>query len=423
MKLQKILNRFQKLSSKKVEDLNLKNIRRLLSKLGNPQDQINCIQICGSNGKGSTAAFCHSILKEANFKCNVYTSPSVLKVNERFIYNDEMISDENLLDLLIEVDTVNQGQPLTYYEYLTAAFFLGCKKFKDNIVILEFGLFARADAGNVLKKNLANIITSISVDHLSWLPENDRTIERIIYEKTSALLNSNIIIAKQSSNEIVECIKKNLLNNTGNKIFFNEDYSFTTNESDYFNYKDKFGSLKIPRPSMKGEFQLENASNAIATLRILKQLNIKDEHIIRAIPKAHNTARLEEIKSGKIKNLVPNNTLIVDTTHNPGGAKVLNDYIRSINFDVHGIIGMMNDKNHEEYIGYLNNFKSVSVIDIPNNPNAIKGKDLKDKFKVFPNVTYKGTVENAIKSLDLKENDVVIITGSIYLAGEILKTN
>ena len=121
---------------------------------------------------------------------------------------------------------------------------------------------------------------------------------------------------------------------------------------------------------MKGEFQLENASNAIATLRILKQLNIKDEHIIRAIPKAHNTARLEEIKSGKIKNLVPNNTLIVDTTHNPGGAKVLNDYIRSINFDVHGIIGMMNDKNHEEYIGYLNNFKSVSVIDIPNNPNA-----------------------------------------------------
>ena len=234
MRLQKILKRFEKLYSKKVEDLSLNRIKLLMSKLGDPQDQIKCIQICGTNGKGSVGSFLFSILKEANLKCNMYTSPSVVRVNERFIYNNEMITDDALADLLAQIDEVNAGSPLTYFEALTAAFFLGCKEYKENIVIAEFGLFGRHDAVNILKKNLANIISSLSKDHMSWLPENDRTIERIIYEKTSSLLNSNIIVAKQSSNEIVDCIKKNLLTNSANKIFFNEDYNFVSKENDFF---------------------------------------------------------------------------------------------------------------------------------------------------------------------------------------------
>ena len=212
-----------------------------------------------------------SILKEANYKCNVYTSPHVISINERFVYNDEMIGDDDLANLLSEVHEVNNGKPLTYFEALTAGFFLGCMKYQDNIVLAEFGLFGRGDAVNILKKNLANCITSISYDHLEWLPENDRTIERIIYEKTSSLLNSNIIVAKQSSNKIVECIKKNISNNSANKIFYKEDYNFVLKENDFFLYEDQYGSLKIPKPSIKGDFQLENASTAIATLRILKE--------------------------------------------------------------------------------------------------------------------------------------------------------
>ena len=120
MKLQKILNRFQKLYSKKVEDLSLNRILLLMSKLNNPQDEINCIQVCGTNGKGSSISFLRSILNEANFKCNIYTSPSVKIVNERFIYNDEMISDDALADLLSEIEEVNDGHPLSYFEALTA---------------------------------------------------------------------------------------------------------------------------------------------------------------------------------------------------------------------------------------------------------------------------------------------------------------
>ena len=422
MKLQKILSKFQKLHSREI-DLSLDRIRLLMSKLGNVQDQINCIQVCGTNGKGSSIFFLKSILNQANHKCNVYTSPHVTSINERFIFNDEIISDDDLADLLNEVHEVNNGKPLTYFEALTAGFFLGCMKYQDNIVLAEFGLFGRGDAVNILKKNLANCITSISYDHLDWLPENDRTIERIIYEKTSSLLNSNIIVAKQSSNKIVECIKKNISNNSANKMFYKENYNFVLKENDFFLYEDQYGSLKIPKPGIKGDFQLENASTAIATLRTLKELNIQDRHIIEGVKKAHITARLEEIRKGNLKDLVKDNMLICDGSHNPGGAKVLNDYLNNLNCDVHCIIGMMANKNHEKYISYFKNIKSITTVDIPNTPNAIEGKKLKEKFNSIPNVQYKESIKEAIKSMSLNKNDVVVITGSLYLASEVLKLN
>ncbi len=422
MKLQKIINRLQKLHPKEI-DLSLHRIKNLCQKLGNPQDEINCIQVCGTNGKGSTISFLRSVLREANIKCNIYTSPHVQRINERFVYNDEIISDEDLADLLIKIEEINNGQSLTYFEALTSAFFYGCKKYKNNLVIAEFGLFGRGDAVNILKKNLCNIVTSCSEDHLDWLPKNERTIERIIFEKTSSLLNSNIIVAKQTSNKITECIKKNIVNNDANKYFFNEDYNFILKENDFFYYEDKYGGLKIPKPKMNGQFQLENASTAIATLRILENLKIKDQQIIDGIKKAHNTARLEEIKSGKLKDMVKNNMLILDSSHNPGGSKVLNDYLQTLECKKHVIIGMMANKDHKEYISYFKNISSLTTVDIPNQKNSIGGMELKEKFKDIPNVQYKESIEEAIKSIPLKKNDLLIITGSLYLAGEVLNLN
>ena len=422
MKLQKIVNRLQKLHPKEI-DLSLDRIKNLCSKLGNPQDDINCIQVCGTNGKGSTISFLRSILREANIKCNIYTSPHVRRINERFIYNDEMINDDDLSDLLNEIEKINNGQPLTYFEALTAAFFYGCKKYKDNLVIAEFGLFGRGDAVNILKKNLCNIVTSCSEDHLDWLPKNDRTLKRIIFEKTSSLLNSNIVVAKQSSNEIIDCIKKNISNNTANKYFFNEDFNFVLKENNFFYYEDKYGGLKIPKPNLNGQFQLENASTAIASLRILKDIKIKDQHIIDGIQKASNIARLEEIKSGKLKDLIKNNRLILDSSHNPGGSKVLNEYLETLDCKKHIIIGMMANKEHEKYISYFKDISSLTTIDIPNQPNAISGKELREKFKSIPNVQYKKSIKEAIQSINLKDNDLLIITGSLYLSGEFLNLN
>ena len=422
MKLQKILNRLQKLHPKEI-DLSLDRIKNLCEKLGNPQDEIDCIQVCGTNGKGSTISFLRSILKEADIKCNIYTSPHVQRINERFIYNDEMISDDDLSNLLNEIEEINNGQPLTYFEALTAAFFHGCKNYKENLVIAEFGLFGRGDAVNILKKNLCNIVTSCSEDHLDWLPKNDRNIERIIFEKTSSLLESNIVVAKQSSDEITECIKKNISKNSANKYYFNENYNFVLKENNFFYYKDNYGGLKIPRPNLNGQFQLENASTAIATLRILENLKINDQHIIKGIQKASHIARLEEIKSGKLKELVKNNKLILDSSHNPGGSKALNEYLETLDCKKHFIIGMMANKDHEKYIAYFKDIASLTTIDIPNQPNAISGKDLKDKFKNIPNVKYKKNIKDAIQSITLEENDLLVITGSLYLSGEFLNLN
>ncbi len=132
---------------------------------------------------------------------------------------------------------------------------------------------------------------------------------------------------------------------------------------------------------------------------------------------------MEEIKSGKIKNLVKNNRLILDSSHNPGGAKVLNEYLQTLDCNKHVIIGMMANKDHEKYISYFKNISSLTTIDIPNQPNAIGGKELKDKFKDFPNVQYKKNIKDAIQSIPLKENDLLLITGSLYLSGEFFNLN
>jgi dihydrofolate synthase/folylpolyglutamate synthase len=422
MKLQKIVSRLQELHPKEI-DLSLDRIQSLCKKLGNPQDKIKAISIVGTNGKYSTIQAMFSILKEANFNCNIYTSPHIKSINERFVFNNEELNDEDLANLLEEVEEANNGEPITFFEILTAAYFLKASQYPDNINLIESGLFFRFDATNILKNNLASVVTSIGLDHLDWLPENEQTVEKIIFEKTSSLLNSNIIVAKQSTNKIKENIKKTISNNRSNKFFHNENYSFTMQENDFFYYEDQFGGIKLPMPNVKGQFQLENVSTAIATLRILKDLKIKDDHIKKGILKINCIARLQEIKSGKLKELVKDHKLYVDGSHNPLGAKVLNEYLESLDCNKHIILGMMANKDHNEYMSFFKDISTLTTIDIPNQPNSIKGGELKDKLNGFSNINYKESIEDAIKSIPVKENDIILITGSLYLAGEVLNLN
>ena len=421
MKLQKILSNFQKLHPKEI-DLSLDRIKNLCEKLGNPQNKIKAISIVGTNGKNSTIQAAYSILKEANFKCNVYTSPHIQKINERFIFGNKELNDDELADVLEEVEKINNNQSITVFEMLSACFFYKAAQYPGNINLIESGLFHRFDAVNILETNLASIVTSISKDHLDWLPKDKQTIEQIVFEKTSTLLNSNIIVAKQSTKETMDCIKNTISQNKSNKVFFNDDFSFSVNENDFFYYEDKFGGLKLPMPNVLGQYQLENISTAIATLRTL-DLEIKDEHIKKGIKNISSLARLQEIKSGKLKELVKNNRFIIDGSHNEGGAKALNEYLQSLNCNKHVIIGMMANKEHEKYISYFKDISSITTIDLKTQPNSISGKDLKEKFKSMTNVQYQPDIKQAIKSIDLKEGDLLLITGSLYGAAEVLSLN
>ncbi len=422
MKLQKIVNRLQKLHPKEI-DLSLNRIKKLCKTLGNPQDKLKAISVVGTNGKYSTIQALFAILREANIKCNIYTSPHIKRINERFVFNNEELNDDDLGILFEEVEEANNNEPITFFEILTAAFFYNASKYPENINLIETGLFHRFDATNILKNNLASIVTSIGLDHLDWLPENEQTTKKIIFEKTSTLVNSNIIIAKQSSSEIVNDIKSSILKNSSKKYFFNEDYNYSSNENGFIFYEDKNGGIKLPTPNVKGQFQLENISTAIATLRSINHLKVSEKHIKDGITKIKSIARLQEIDSGNLKELVKNNKLLVDGSHNPLGAKVLNEYLESLNCNKHIILGMMSNKDHNDYMSYFKNISSLTTIDIPNQPNSIKGKVLKSKLNSFENVQYKESIIDAIKSIPVKENDIILITGSLYLAGEVLNLN
>tara|TARA_B100001063_G_scaffold182786_1_gene172040 strand:- start:225 stop:1493 length:1269 start_codon:yes stop_codon:yes gene_type:complete len=422
MKLQKILDRLQKLHPKEI-DLSLDRILNLCKKLGNPQNKIKSISIVGTNGKYSTIQAMYAILKDAGINCNIYTSPHIQKINERFVFNNQEIGDQELTELFEEVEKVNDNQSITFFEILTAAYFYKAAKYPDNINLIETGLFHRFDATNILKKNLASVVTAIGIDHLDWLPENEQTIEKIIYEKTSTLLNSKIIIAKQSSSKIYDQIKKTILKNSSRKLYFDEDYTYSFNENGFFYYEDKIGGLKLPNPNVNGKFQIENISTAIATLRSIKQLQIREDCIKSGVTNINSIARLQEITQGKLKDLVKNNKLLVDGSHNSLGAKVLNEYLENLDCKKHVILGMMANKNHQEYFAYFKNISSLTTIDIPNQPNSIKGIELKKKLNNYKDAQYKKSIIEAIKSIPLEENDLILITGSLYLAGEVLNLN
>jgi dihydrofolate synthase/folylpolyglutamate synthase len=421
MTLQTILNRLQKLHPKEI-DLSLDRVKNLCKKLGNPQKDLKYISVVGTNGKYSTIQALRAILKEANIKCNIYTSPHIQRINERFIFNDEEISDSDLSDLLVKVEEVNNGEEITYFEILTAAYFFYASKYRENINIIESGLFHRFDATNIIDKNILSIVTAIGLDHLDWLPKDEQTIEKIIFEKTSALLNSKIVVAKQSSENTQKLIKQSLSSNEAKKVMFNDNFSYSINENEFIYFEDEFGGIKLPQPNLMGQFQIDNSATAVAAARNLN-LNITDENIKSGITKIKSIARLQEIKSGKLKNLCKNNQLFVDGSHNPLGAKVLNDYLQTLKCKKHIILGMMANKDHEEYISYFKDISSLTTIDIPNQPNSIKGEDLKNKLNKFPNLNYEKSIEDALKKISTNKDDIILITGSLYLAGEVLNLN
>ncbi len=267
MKLQKIISRLERLHPKRI-DLSLGRTFNLLKKLGNPQDKLkNVITVCGTNGKYSTIKSLQAILNQAGYKTNLYLSPHLTTYTERYLYEDEEIKKNDLADLLEEIEKINGSESLTLFEALTCAFLKYCVQYKDNISILEAGLFHQFDATNVFKNNLCSIITSIHMDHLSWI--KNKTIEGIIHEKTIKLLNSSIFISKQENNEIMLKIKNSLKKNKSKKYFYGSDFNYLNAENNFIQYEDFKGSLILPTPNILGEHQLNNISTAIIASRTL----------------------------------------------------------------------------------------------------------------------------------------------------------
>ena len=421
MKLQKLISKLEKRHKKKI-DLTLDRTFSLLKKLGNPQDKLdNIVTVVGTNSKASMCQTLKSILNQAGYKCNLTLSPHLQSYTERFIYNDAQISNENLIELLTDVEKILGNDSATVFEVLICAFLKYAEQFKDNINIIEAGLFHQYDATNVFKKNLASLIGYINYDHISWL--NNKTIDGIIHEKTVKLLNSNIFVNKQENLDIAKKIEKALTNNKSNKYFFGKNFNILKAENGFIQYQDELGEMLLPKPNLLGDHQLGNISTVIAASR--KLFNVKDEDIKKGITKIELKGRLEEITSGRLKNIVGQNRLIIEGGHNIGASMAIANWIKKQNQNVHLIVGMMKDKDHQGFINCLKDIvKSITLIDIPNQEDSISKEEFKNKLNGINKKIYlANSIEESIKSVSKNQNSLCLIAGSLYLAAEVLNIN
>ena len=426
MKIQKILKRLLQLHPKSV-DLSLDRIKRLLKDLNNPEKKIsNAIQVVGTNGKYSFCTTLREIFETANYTVNMNISPSLRRFNERYYFSGKYISDDELYNLLIEVEKINKNKSITFHEFICACFFLQASKNNSDINILESGLFFRLDASNVLENNIASVIMPIGMDHKDFLKEG--TIDEIVYEKCSSLLNGSKIFISEQKNNVLDKIKKTIKNNTSDKIIFGKHYNYKKN-LDGFLFKDDFGKINLPYPNLSGDFQISNISTAIAVARKLNQFTITDSHIKKSITKIRSEGRLQQITHGKLRNYVSkNNQILIDGAHNILAASVVEKYLRTLNSGrkIIMLLGMMANKDHKEFIQvFKNRVQSIVTLNIPNQINFIDKEKLSKIVQScgIPSKT-EVSIKTALKNI-AKENDNAIIfcTGSLYFAGEILNLN
>jgi len=426
MKIQKILKRLLRLHPKSV-DLSLDRIKRLLKDLGNPEKKIeNIIQVVGTNGKHSACSTLREIFETAGYSVNMNISPSIRKFNERYYLSGKHISNSKLHDLLIEVEQINNKKNITFHEFICACFFLAASRNKSDVTILEAGLFFRLDASNVLDKNIASVVMPIGIDHKDFLKKG--TIDEIVFEKCSSLLNNSKIIVSEQKKGILNKIKKNISQNSSLKFIFGKDYLYKKNKNGFI-YRDKFGKISLPKPNLLGDFQISNVSTAINVVRNIDKFNITESHIKKAITKIKSEGRLQIIKSGKLRKYVKkNNIILIDGAHNALAASAINRYLENFNKKrkIVMMLGMMANKEHKQFIEiFKNRVHSIITLDIPNQINFVKKEKLS---KIVKSCGVPAKIESSIK-LALKnigkENGeaIILCTGSLYFAGEILNLN
>ena len=422
-KIQFLLNRLYQLNPPDRIELTLNRIKRLLKDLKHPEENLpNVITVTGTNGKGSVCEYLKNILKAHGHSVNVYTSPHIVKFNERIFLNDHFITDDEFEKLVYEVDAANNHQDITFFEFITALAFLAFSKNKADYHIVETGLGGIGDSTNVFSEPIAQVLTPISYDHLEYLGPTLKDIVRnkcgIIQKKT------NIIISKQST-EVMKYIDEELKKNSSKKFILSEDFQ-VSEENQSMIYQDEIGLLDLKLPKMKGQFQLENAATAIQTLRSIG-ISIQNSKISEAISTTELPARIQEITKGNLRNYVHDeNRLIIDGSHNKDGGKELAEYLSKIQGKkrIYFVLGMLTSKDLK---GYLENFSSLVT--------EIKAVKLRENFyemdeiiKVAKDLGIHANptknVASGLAQLALQDPEsIIVVCGSLYLSGSALELN
>ena len=335
--------------------LGLDNIRELLERLGNPQDQLRVVHIAGTNGKGSTLAFLAGIFRESGYRAGRYVSPASFSYEERFRINEENISKKDLCFYMEKIKNVAEemvkdglSHP-TMFEIETALSFLYFLDKKVDVVLLETGMGGRLDATNVVKKPIATVIASIGMDHMQFLGD---TLEKIASEKAGIIKEGCPVISYDNTKEVNEVIKNKAKQMHAKVTFVNSAGIRVLQESlngESFSYRSSDGrwyeKIEIP---LLGRHQINNAALALETLNVIKNYYcISDFQTEDGMRKT--------IWRGRIEILEREPMVICDGAHNPDGAKSLLSFLQNnfTNQRLIYIMGVLSDKDYEQMVQIL----------------------------------------------------------------------
>lgn len=400
--------------------LGLDNIRCLLSFLGDPQDELRCIHIAGTNGKGSVAAYIASVLKASGYRVGIYTSPELFRFSERIRINDEEISEEDIARYTHEVKRAademasrSMGNP-TEFELVMAMAFCYFRDKQTDAVILEVGMGGRLDATNVIRSSLLSVITKISYDHMQYL---GNTLEAIAGEKAAIIKPCGRVIVYPPTQNVLtvyedECEKKEAAlyvsgragrisaEVTGGQRFVLQGKEYTT--------------------AMPGLYEIDNASLAIQALELLKEdlAQITDDTVHEGIAKAIWPGRFEVLSKEPL--------IIADGAHNVDGAEALAACLREYFADnkVRLCVGILKDKQYRDMLKTLLPFaSSVIACEVPN-PRSLDAAELKSVIgEICPGMPIETAydIEAAAAAIKKPQQNAAadIICGSLYLVGPI----
>jgi dihydrofolate synthase / folylpolyglutamate synthase len=413
----------------KVIDLTLDRVETLLERLGNPERKLPpVVHVAGTNAKGSVIAYMRAMLEAAGLRVHVYTSPHLVRFNERIRLAGKLISDAHLSAVLEECETVNAGDAITYFEITTVAAYLAFSRTEADIVLLETGLGGRLDATNVIDDPALTIITPVSIDHQQFLGD---TLGEIIAEK-AGILKSGVpcLSAKQERREEKKFIK--LVEEAGAPLGIEGRDWFVRKAREGMIFEsikgDKKMAREFPLPALAGPHQHRNAGLAIAALDRLESFDVPDSAIALGLKTVDWPARMQHLQSGPLVEMLPKGwELWLDGGHNGAAGKMIASQARAWrDKPLHMIFGMLNSKEPNEFLTHLEGrialFRGIAI---PGEENTLSAEDVATaatnwRMQAEP----ADSVEAALADIiDHSPEARVLIAGSLYLAGTILKSN
>ncbi|WP_333816715.1 bifunctional folylpolyglutamate synthase/dihydrofolate synthase [Tabrizicola sp.] len=405
----------------KVIDLTLARVERLLAALGHPERALPpVIHIAGTNGKGSTQAMIRAGLEAGGDKVHAYTSPHLARFHERIRLAGELISEPALTALLDECVRLNGPDEITFFEITTCAAFLAFSRTKADWTLLEVGLGGRLDATNVVEKPRLTIITPVSIDHQQYLGE---TLTEIAGEKAGIIKRGVPVIVGPQFEEGLAVIEAKAARRGAPVLAFGQHWNAFEDRGRLV-YQDENGLLDLPLPNLPGPHQIQNAGAAIASLRALG----RDEAACEAaVTRAFWPARMQRLRHGPLVDLAPKVELWLDGGHNPaGGEAVAATLARMPARETHLICGMLNTKDVTGYMVPLApQVTRLHAVSIPGEKNTLPAEATRDAAQAAGiDAVTAGSVAEALAGIAATSPEArVLICGSLYLAGVVLREN